>query len=176
VQKPPPPVERPKGHIQLKTSPPGATVLIDDDLQKHLTPTAIEGIVGENYHLTLTLAGYKKHEEEIVFAAEERPLLITLDKVDEAPVQHEHHHTSSTPKKDDTPKLSGKGTISIFVHPAATVFVDGQRLRQTPIANYEIAAGKHTFKLVNEGLKKDEDHVVVIKPGSNDPIRVEWAK
>jgi hypothetical protein len=78
--------------------------------------------------------------------------------------------------EEEKKKPAGKGTISIFVHPWAIVFVDGQRLRQTPIANYELPAGKHTFQLVNDGLGKKETLTVNIKPGSNPEIRKEWAK
>jgi serine/threonine-protein kinase len=175
AQKQPPPPERPKGRIQLKTTPVGATVMLDDELQKHLSDTVIEGPVGESYHLSLTLVGYKKHEEEITFRAEEGKLTINLDKLDEPPATPHHHSSSSKPEvKKEEPKATGNGTISIFVHPAATVFLDGERVRQTPIANLEVKPGKHTFLMKNDGLKKEEKRDVTIKPGSNEPIRIEW--
>jgi hypothetical protein len=173
----PPPKARPMSHIQLKTTPPGAQVKLDETVLNHFTPTTLEGPVGVTEHLTLTLAGYKPHEEDVLFAEQERPLVIVLDKLDETPFELRKHPV--VVKKNDTPpppKQPGHGTISIFVHPWAVVFMDGVRLRQTPIANLEVPTGSHEFQMVNETLKKSETVNVTIKPGPNPEIRLEFEK
>jgi hypothetical protein len=171
----PPPKMRPIGRIQLKTTPPGASVKVDDHVLPHFTPTPVEGFVDDTSHLTITLSGYKPHEEDVIFHKDERPLSIVLDKIDEAPFEVKKRSHAEKPKKEKE-EPQGKGSISIFVHPWAIVFVDGTRLRQTPIANFELASGKHEFKLVNEGLSKTETISLTIKPGTNPEIRREWAK
>ncbi len=168
----PPPVVKVKARIQLRTDPPGATVTLDDVEQKHLTPTQLDGFLNETKHLTIALAGYKKHEEEVIFSAEDRPLTVTLDKLDEAPRESKHH--SSSHHDTPTPK-GGPGIISVFCTPYADVFVDGKRIRQTPIANLELPAGKHEFKLVC-GDKTERLVSRTLKSGSNEEIREKCTK
>jgi hypothetical protein len=173
----PPVKERPKGRITLKTEPPGASITVDGKPHNRFTPTTIEAPVDESVHVVLTLTGYRPHEEDILFHEGEKPLTISLEKILEKPAEKpKKERKKEEPKEEVVEKPKGKGTISIFVHPWAIVFVDGQRLRQTPIANYELPAGKHTFQLVNDGLGKKETITKTIKPGSNPEIRVEWAR
>ena len=37
----------------------------------------------------------------------------------------------------------------MYVRPWAIVYIDGKRLRQTPIVDYTLPAGKHSLELVN---------------------------
>lgn len=179
-QKPPKPKEIVYGKIELKTTPSGATVVIDGKSHPHFTPTELKGEVDATAHIVLTLAGYKPHEGDVIFHNDTRPLAISLDQVDEKPVERPKRqpkvdHVAEAPR-EKVAKPAGKGSISIFVHPWAIVFVDGTRLRQTPIANYELSPGRHTFTLQNEGLGKKESVSVNVKPGPNSEIRREWAK
>ncbi len=191
VNAPPPPKAAPViGHIQLKTSPPGASVTVDGKPHPHFTPTTVDGNVGETVHIVVTLAGYKPHEQDLLFAKEDHPLSLELDAIDEKAAASKkppaEKQDTEKPEKQEKPEHAdhsdhghtggGKGTISVFVHPWAIVFVDGTRLRQTPIANFELSPGKHTFQLVNDNLKKKESVTVTIRPGANPEIRKEWAE
>jgi hypothetical protein len=69
---------------------------------------------------------------------------------------------------------AGKGTISVFVRPWAIVFIDGSRLQQTPVKNYELPSGKHTIELVNEGRNRREKITVDLKIGAGEEIRRDW--
>ena len=42
------------------------------------------------------------------------------------------------------------------------MLVDGTRLRQTPVRDFELPAGKHTIELVNEGKNRREKVQVTI--------------
>jgi hypothetical protein len=70
----------------------------------------------------------------------------------------------------------GKGTLSVFVRPWAIVYTDGTRLRQTPVAAYEIASGKHVIELVNDPKGKREKLNITLKPGEAQEIRKDWDK
>lgn len=53
------------------------------------------------------------------------------------------------------------------VRPFATVYLDGALLGETPLPVQEVAAGKHTLRLVNEKEGKDVSHAVDLAPGDN---------
>ena len=64
------------------------------------------------------------------------------------------------------------------VRPAAVgiVYVDGTRLRQTPVQTYELPAGKHVLELVNDPKGKREKMLITLKPGEAQEIKKDWDK
>ncbi|MCC6336567.1 MAG: PEGA domain-containing protein [Myxococcales bacterium] len=57
--------------------------------------------------------------------------------------------------------------LELRVRPYATVYLDGKKLGDTPLAVQVVSAGKHTLRLVNEKLGKDVEVELSLKPGSN---------
>jgi hypothetical protein len=186
VEAPPPKVS---GKLLLSTDPAGASVTIDGKPFPHFTPTEVTADVGSTVKIGLKLDGYASKEEEVAVASGEHPVNFKLEKASPvapppvapptAPVakkeeHHEHHehHDTAAPTKD----TGGKGTISVFVRPWAIVYVDGTRLRQTPVQAYEIPSGKHTVELVNEPKAKREKLTITLKPGESQEIRKDWDK
>jgi hypothetical protein len=189
VEAPPPKVT---GKLLLSTDPAGASVTIDGKPFPHFTPTEVNADVGSTVKIGLKLDGYAPKEEEVAVASGEHPVNFKLEKAAAsappaiapltAPVakkeehheHHEHHdHDAAAAKPKDG---AGKGTISVFVRPWAIVYVDGTRLRQTPVQAYEIPAGKHVVELVNEPKAKREKLTVTLKPGESQEIRKDWDK
>jgi hypothetical protein len=182
IVAPPPKV---LGKLQLSTDPPGASVTIDGKPFPHFTPTDVEAEVGSTVRIGLKLDGYQPKEEEVAMASGERPMSFKLEKAAPstpppvapvAPVasKHDHHSTTTTPKP---PKEAvGKGTLNVFVRPWAIVYVDGARLRQTPVQNYELGSGKHVIELVNDPKGKREKLNITLKPGESQEIRKDWDK
>jgi hypothetical protein len=187
VVAPPPKV---MGKLMLSTNPPGASVTIDGQPFPHFTPTEVEREVGTTLKIGFKLDGYQSKEEEVLVASGERPFSVKLDKAEPvapppapaAPVaaapaapapkdKHEHH--AAAPK---TKEPAGKGTLSVFVRPWAIVYVDGNRLRQTPVQAYELPAGKHKIELVNDPKGKKEKLEITIEPNQSQEIRKDWDK
>src|SRR5262249_49660580 len=119
--------------------------------------------------------GFATHEQMVTFTEEPHPLVLSLDQEDPDAVEKKPEvggiNDTALVKKLGK---SNKGVVSIFVHGGAMVFVDGQRKRQTPIANLELSVGKHVIELVNQSKGKSEKIDVTIKPGVNPEIRREW--
>jgi hypothetical protein len=187
---PPPPPPKVAGKLRLNTDPPGAAVSIDGKPFPHFTPTEYEGDVGTTVKVAFKLDGYQPKEEEVVISKGEHPFNAKLEPavvekkpepppapapppvVAAAPSEHHHHHSDhSAPKQ-----AAGKATISVFVRPWAIVYVDGARLRQTPVQAYEVSSGKHTLELVNDGKAKREKIPLQLKPGESQEIRRDWDK
>jgi hypothetical protein len=174
------------GKLKLETTPVGASVTIDGKPFPHFTPTEVDGEVGSTLKVGFKLDGYKDRDEDVVIAGSQAAFSVKLDKAEPAaPVvaaapppapaaapssSHHEHHGSSRPS------AAGKGSISVFVRPWAIVYVDGSRLRQTPVQSYDLAAGKHTLELVNDPKAKREKVQLVIKAGESQEIRRDWDK
>jgi hypothetical protein len=197
------PKEKPKvmGKLRLSTDPAGASMVIDGKAYPRFTPTTYEGEVGSTVHVVFKADGYKDKEVDLTIKEEEQPFATKLEK--ETPPEPEppkpeppkteppkteppktepvaktepKHSSSHSSKKTEKSAPVGKGTLSVYVRPWAIVFVDGARLRQTPVQNYELPAGKHNIELVNDPKGKKEKITVTIKAGESEELRRDWDK
>ncbi len=172
---------KPQGKLRLNTEPPGASILIDGKRIPHFTPTVVEGDVGATLRLTFSMDGFKTQETDVYVADGEHPFNVRLKPLaaptapappPPEPVKHEHHeHHAAAPKEP-----VGQATLSVLVRPWAIVFVDHQRLKQTPVQGYQIPSGKHIIELVNEGKNRREKIEVDLKPGEEQEIKRDWDK
>jgi hypothetical protein len=181
-----PPAAKVNGKLMLQTDPGGASITLDGKPFPHFTPATVEAEVGTTVHIGIKLDGYQPREEEVLMASGERPMSFKLEKAapvappttpppPTTPATHEHHeHHEHQPVAAKEP--AGKGTISVFVRPWAIVYVDGGRLRQTPIQAYELPSGKHVLELVNDPKGKREKMMITLKPGESQEIRKDWDK
>jgi hypothetical protein len=187
-KKPPPAPVKTMGKLMLSTDPAGASITIDGKPFPHFTPTEVQAEVGSTVRIGLKLDGYQTKEEEVAVASGERPISFKLEKAaavpppiapPTAPVAAKTSKSSSSkePKEPKAPKeAAGKGTLSVFVRPWAIVYIDGTRLRQTPVSAYEIPSGKHVIELVNDPKGKREKLNITLKPGEAQEIRKDWDK
>jgi hypothetical protein len=173
---------KPQGKLRLNSDPPGASILVDGKRFPHFTPTSIDGDIGSTLRLTFTMDGFKTQEAEVYVAEGEHPFNVKLQPAAPAPAptpappepakkEHHEHHAAAAPKEP-----VGEATLSVLVRPWAIVFVDHQRLKQTPVQGYKIPSGKHVIELVNEGKNRREKIEVSLKPGEEQEIKRDWDK
>jgi hypothetical protein len=168
---------KPQGRLRVNTDPPGASIMVDGKRFPRFTPAVIEGDIGSTMKLAFTMDGFQAKEADVYVAEGEHPFSVKLQPsaavpTPEPPVKHEHH--AATPKPPKEP--AGKAAITILVRPWAIVFIDKQKVKQTPVQNYEIPSGKHVIELVNEGRNRREKIEVNLKPGEEQEIRRDWDK
>ncbi|WP_434391561.1 protein kinase domain-containing protein [Melittangium boletus] len=65
-----------------------------------------------------------------------------------------------------------KGTLELRIHPYATVYVDDQRVGDTPIAPLELPVGTHFVRLFNAKLEKTVTRRIEIKLGQTVQLKV----
>jgi hypothetical protein len=112
------------------------------------------------------------------------PTPVNLDPTPRvAPVDHGGHkknrdHTAvAVPSSDPiVPAFGSTGTLSVHVLPWAIVYVDGAKIRQTPLDAQPFAAGMHVVELVNEQLHKKEKVNLQIRANGHEEIRRDWEK
>ncbi|MCA1662891.1 MAG: PEGA domain-containing protein [Myxococcales bacterium] len=170
---------RPQGKLRLNTEPPGASILVDGKRFPRFTPALVDGDVGSTLHLTFSMDGFKTQEAEVaVFEGEHQFNVHLQPSAAEAsppapePAKKEHHEHHATAAKEPV----GEATLSVLVRPWAIVFVDHQRLKQTPVQGYKLPSGKHVVELVNEGKNRREKIDVSLKAGEEQEIKRDWDK
>lgn len=173
---------KPQGHLRLQTDPPGASVTVNGANWSHFTPTVIDGDIGATLHVGFKLDGYAPKEADVYVTEGEHPFSVKLDTqvkapptVESPPVKEHHHHSSSSSTKPPKEE-GGDGSITIHVRPWAIVYVDGTRLRQTPVQDFKLKAGKHTIELFNEGKNRREKIQIQVKTGESQEINRDWDK
>ena len=181
------------GRLRLNSEPPGAQVRIDGKRLPGVTPTVVEGEVGFDAACALHARrvriqrGRGLHRRRgapvcrqarsagaaAVRAADSgfRPEPVPDPHPAVRPAEGDRHHHHSAVKEP-----IGLGTLSVFVRPWAIVYVDGTRLRQTPVQNFELPAGPHILELVNDGKNRREKISLQLRPGVLQEIRRDWDK
>jgi hypothetical protein len=174
--------QKPQGKLRVNTNPPGASILVDGKRFPRFTPATIEGDVGATLKLTFSMDGFQTADSEVYVGEGEHTFSVALKPTapapaptppppEPAPAKHEHHASAKAPKEP-----VGEATLSVLVRPWAIVFVDKQRLKQTPVQGYKLSSGKHVIELVNESKGRREKIDVNLKPGEEQEIRRDWDK
>jgi serine/threonine-protein kinase len=192
------------GKLRLSSDPEGATVLVEGKVHPQPTPTTIDGEVGATLRLAFRLDGYLEREADVFVGEGERPFRAKLERREfkpptdpepppppepslapppvlakdpprpkKDPVRRVAPPTSATPI---APVMLGTGTLSVRVRPWAIVYVDGAKIRQTPLDGHTLTAGLHVVELVNDGLKKKEKVTVEVRANGSEEIRRDWEK
>jgi serine/threonine protein kinase len=80
-----------------------------------------------------------------------------------------------TPRPTHVAVAPAKGFLFVTSRPWVEVWVDGERIaRETPLRNYELAAGKHSFRFVSP-TKAVVEKTLVVPPGRNLTLFVDVA-
>jgi len=65
------------------------------------------------------------------------------------------------------------GTLSVNSDPWSEVYVDGKRIRSTPLVLYRLPTGRHTLELVNPARKLRATRVVTIRANRDTRLSIE---
>jgi serine/threonine protein kinase len=67
---------------------------------------------------------------------------------------------------------TGKGLLTLDTKPWAKLYIDGKYVDSTPLSKFELSAGVHTLRMVNEAAGVDEQRKITIKPG--ETFKATW--
>jgi len=80
----------------------------------------------------------------------------------------------ATPQKPAPAVIPPKaGELRIIVRPWALIWLDGKALGQTPYRG-KVPAGRHSVRLANDVVGKDETKWVTIYPDRTTPLEKSW--
>ena len=140
----------------LRSKPRGAKFYLDG---KPVSSRKLRLAPGGSHLLTARLSGYKEYSERLNPSKGERRRI-----------------TARLDKKTAEVVRGGKARLSIDCTPWAAVYIDGKHIGTTPVAGYEITAGPHTLRLVNNQLHSSKTVKITAKPGESIRKSIEFQK
>lgn len=155
---PAPVLETPKGPARLSivTEPAKATLRVDGRLLEGETPQEVELTPDVEHYLQVEKRGFRRLEQTVTAAADERRELVLklLPLEARGPV--------APPPPTPEP---GFGGLKVNTVPWSKVSIDGEPYGTIPVVVKKLAAGKHTLELVNEPENIAVKRVIDIKAG-----------
>lgn len=129
------PPSSPAATVMLRTSPPGASVILDDSQQLACTSPCSLSVPPGRHTASATMAGYRPGLR--IFRVPEEPdLFIYLTRM--------------------------TGQVQVLSDPpGAAILVDERRQTETTPATLELPAGKHVIAVVKEGYPRNEQELEV---------------
>jgi serine/threonine protein kinase len=153
---PPPGAKR--AVYSLRSSPSGARFFLDG--------APVGGSVqlepGRSYELVARLAGHNDWNEQLEPSSGEKRTVTARLTRREAEVR--------------PPPTDAKARLTIDSEPWAVVFLDGEKIGQTPLSDVVIPAGTHQIRLVNSELSATKTLEIDAKPGQVIRQKVEFGK
>ncbi len=161
----PPPIEKPSpapqpshpvttkpaasGGAQIFSSPPGATVVVDNDASFACTTPCSLNLPAGRHTLVASLDGYRR-APKIFNLPQDSSMSLTLERM--------------------------MGRLSVrTTPPGASIYVNGEPRGEKTPAMFSLPAGKYRIAVVKEGLPKQEDDVVVRDGGIAD-LELNWGQ
>jgi hypothetical protein len=147
------PLERLVGSIIVKSTPPGASVFLDNSKKSSgSTPMELPDVSADDVHVVkVTKEGYELGVQTITVKPDERREVEVALK-----------------------PLMGK--LKIKVRPWARVYVDGEPMGMTPLTPLELPVGEHIIQLKNEKLREERSFRVMVKPNEVHSMDVNLLK
>jgi serine/threonine-protein kinase len=169
--------------LELRSTPPGATVRIDGIVTTQTPATIPIGVGG--HRLTFEAPGRLPEEREIrvepgqrtiEIAVELRPATVSIGPgvgpgPGELPTPPDPPSTNNGTGNPDRPVVRerGSGLLSIDTNPWSRVFVGGRSLGETPVLTTRLPAGRHTLTFLVEGRRR-VTKAVTIRDGQHTKV------
>lgn len=163
------PLQAPPRPLELKVTPAGAEVLVNDQPWA----AAVTFPVGSILMVQVSAPGFVAVRKELQVTAEE-PLRVEVELRPEAeavksavtePPRAER--TGDKRPKVEKPAPARKGTLKVKTKPFITeVTIDGARQADTTPLTVELAAGKHTVVVRHAGTGQSKSATLTVKPGA----------
>jgi serine/threonine protein kinase len=180
--------------LQIGSSPAEATVLLargsEDPVEIGKTgeqPIRVLVDSSLSYRLRIALAGYKAFEEALSFPADGN-LLVRAPELERQASTSSGGSTSggrTSGGRTSGGRTSGgssgsssgssgggeTGMLTVITQPWTMVYIDGRRIRETPLINHPLPAGRYTLTLLNQeqGIRKNE--IAIVQAGRTTTIR-----
>jgi len=147
------PLERLVGTIIVKSTPPDASIFLDNSKKSSgSTPIELPEVSADDAHVVkVTKEGYEPGIQTITVKPDERREVEVALK-----------------------PLMGK--LKIKVRPWARVYVDGEPMGMTPLIPLELPVGEHIVQVKNERLREERSFKVIVKPNEVHSMEVNLLK
>ena len=141
------------GRLNVRSTPAGATVFVDDR-EAGRTPTAVRDLTEGPHRIRIARDGYAPHDRRIVITRERPAQLITATLARPTPTAARPAAPTAAHTLPPPAAPVGRGVLTVDSRPAgARVFLDGKLIGTTPLSSTPIGAGDHAIRLEHDGYK-----------------------
>jgi eukaryotic-like serine/threonine-protein kinase len=150
------------GTLNVRPVPAGGAVRVAG-LGRGTAPLSIKGLpTGVALRVQIDLPGHAPYDQQV-----------TLEPGAELTMQ-----PRLTPARPGRPKVKPRryGALSVNSEPWSVVYVDGVKVRNTPLVRHRLRAGRHHVRLVNAGRKLSAVRRVQIKPDKETQLSVKLGR
>lgn len=154
--------------VSLSSEPEGAKIMINGVEIDQTTPATLELEMGQVYEASFVKEGYESKKTSIdVKNLTVVQKSVFLNKAKSTPkVTRKPKQKVQTPALGQNQKAIKAGELNIITVPWSYVYINGKRIQETPLTNFQIPAGTHTVRLTNKA-QKVEDHTMKIQVEAN---------
>jgi hypothetical protein len=151
--------------LEVRSDPTGSRVLLargsEDPAEIGETgddPVRLLLDSSQSYKIKVARSGYRSFEQALTF----EPGVTTMALAPE--LERDRDRPPPPP-----PGESGK--LSVVTQPWTMVYINGRRVRQTPLLNHELEAGRYQLTLLNQEVGIRHTEMVIIQAGRTTMIR-----
>ncbi len=168
--------------VQLRTEPSEVQVSIDGKPVEGVTPLEVDLEVGKTYTLKFEKEGYVPKETKLSIdtpGSLEKTVYLKAMSRREKVATSQPRTVITPPAKLGSPnnKVISPGSLSVTTVPWSYVYVDNQKMGETPVVGLSISPGKHRLRLANPQLSlKDKSVMIEIKENKHTRCTYEFDK
>lgn len=179
-------VKLPGPVLVVESTPAGATLTVGST-SFGITPARVEGklAAGVTHSLSVSHRGYVPRDVlvEDLKPGEERHIDVKLERVGAVrPACGDGRctgkETAASCPQDCSPTRpgasAGTARLTVNIHPAAKVFLDGQLVGTTPLLLPKVAPGTHTLRFEEPGGAREKTVKVTLKAGEDKRMPLRW--
>jgi hypothetical protein len=116
----------------------------------------------QSYRIRVTKPGFRSFEEAVTFEEGRATLAMAPELDREGGGGHPH---------PPPPPPGQMGKLTVITQPWTMVYVNGRRVKQTPLLNHELPAGRYQLTLLNQDVGIRHTEMVIIQAGRTTMIR-----
>jgi hypothetical protein len=113
----------------------------------------------QSYRIRVTKPGYRTFEQALTFAEGQATLSVAAE------LERDQGGTTVRPPR------GGTGKLTVVTQPWTMVYINGRRVKQTPLLNHELEAGRYQLTLLNQEVGIRHTEMVIIQEGRTTMIR-----
>jgi serine/threonine protein kinase len=129
---------------------------------------------GKEYKLEYSKKGYKSLKKDLEYEAGKEQVVLAAVTLDATGASSKGSHGPSKPKGPkgpSAPVASGPpGKLSVQTKPWSTVYINGRKIKNTPLVNYSLKPGTYTVTVENPTYSIKKTYRVKIKPGATTTL------
>ncbi len=115
----------------------------------------------QSYRIRIVKSGYKAFEQALSFA-EGAAMLALAPTLERA---------AREPPRPPPPPSGPTGKLTVVTQPWTMVYIDGRRIKQTPLLNHDLRAGRYQLTLLNQEAGIRHTEMIIIQADRTTMIR-----